>query len=281
MPDIPPEKIETEVREKEKEPKRLWWEIPARSSLFFLILLIMIPSHWYRAAYLYTIGYFFPETIESRIEDFGEEVHKRLSLKELPTEARIVILKAEKQVELWGKDKGGTWRKLNYYPIFTLPEATGPKCQKDDEKTPEGVYRLKALTPNHIHYIALKLDYPSQEDKEIAKEEDRPPESLGDEFALHGFGSSSGNIALHDKAMEEIFYITAKVGLEKTKVIITPFDFRYELFPEATQPEWLLKRYQEIDTELKPLLDKTKQKKREEKEKKGGKKSCRNRQALR
>ena len=234
--------------------KRAWWEIPARGFVLIIIIVIMLPGHWYRAAYLYTIGRFFPETVESRIADFEEKVKRKLDLKELPVQIRILVLKAEKQVELWGKFRNGQWKKFNYYPIFSLPEGTGPKRSRDEIKTPEGVYRIAELDPNSIFNLAIKLDYPSQEDKEIAQLEKRSPESMETDFLLHGFGFSEKNISLPDEAMKELFYLISKAGLEHTELLIAPADFRKEL-PQLTEPDWLKQRYEKMKQKMEELKE--------------------------
>ena len=253
------EQKSTETSSRNPPSERAWWEIPARGAVFFVILFVMIPGHWYRAAYLYTIGRLFPETVESRIADFGKDVEKRLALKEIPNQLRILVLKAEKQVELWGRMKNGTWVKINYYPIFTLPEKKGPKLSKDELKTPEGIYKIASLDPDNICKLAIKLDYPSQEDKEIAKKEGRSPETMEADFLIHGFGFTKGNISLTNEGMEDMFYLIHKLGKENVRVLISPGDFRKD--PETSaEKAWLQKRYEELKQQMSEMQE-TKEKK--------------------
>ena len=108
------EQKNSDIKEENTPQKRAWWEIPARGAVFFVILFVMMPGHWYRAAYLYTIGRLFPVSMESRISKISDKVQRRLDLQEIPSELRILVLKAEKQVELWGKMSSGTWKKINF-----------------------------------------------------------------------------------------------------------------------------------------------------------------------
>jgi hypothetical protein len=242
-------------KENQNQKKREWWEIPARATLLFLIPLILLPGHYYRTAYIFTIGRFFPETVESRVKDCQKKVEKKLGLKEIPTEVKILFLKAEKQVEIWGKESDDKWRKLNFYPILGIPEEPGPKLAANELKTPEGIYKIAELDPNSNFYLALKLDYPSAEDKEIAESENRDLNALTTDFLVHGFGYSKQNISVTDGAMEAIFYLAWKVGLDKISVLISPMDFRIEPLPQNIKPEWLQKRYERLKQEITPLKE--------------------------
>ena len=243
-------------QKKEKREKREWWEIPARSALLIVLIVILLPGHWYRAAYIHTIGRLFPETVESRLKDFGAKAEKRLALKEIPLKLRIIVLKQEKKMELWGMDKSDKWTQIGDYPILTIPEGTGPKLRKDEMKTPEGVYKFSELNPNSEYYLALKLNYPTVEDKQIAKKEGRNPSDLESDFLFHGMGYSKYNAAVTDRTLEDLFYILSKVALDNAEVLIVPMDFRKERFPDATQPEWLLKRYQIMRDKMEEMREK-------------------------
>ena len=253
------EQKNSDIKEENTPQKRAWWEIPARGAVFFVILFVMMPGHWYRAAYLYTIGRLFPVSMESRISKISDKVQRRLDLQEIPSELRILVLKAEKQVELWGKMSSGTWKKINYYPIFSLPEGVGPKLRKEELKTPEGIYKIASLDPDHLYALAIKLDYPSQEDLNIAAEEKRSAEDMKTDVLLHGFGYSKKHISMTNSGMEELFYLIHKVGQDKTMVLVSPCDYRKDYENSAKQP-WLKKRYEEMK-KLMSEMQKTKEKK--------------------
>lgn len=246
--------MKEEIEQENK--KREWWEIPARCAVLCIIIPLIIPTHWYRTVYLNTIGRFFLHTVESRVNDIEKDVRKRLSLKEIPEELRILVLKKEKQIELWGKDSAGNWSKLEYYPILGIPDVSGPKTKKDDRKTPEGIYKIAALDPNSKHYLSIKLDFPSEEDIEIAKKEGRDPSAMNVDYMLHGVGFSNQNIFVTDKTMEEIFYLAAKVGLENTRVLIPPHDFRKNDMPVIVDGPWVRERYKKLKDEMELLNEK-------------------------
>ena len=238
-----------------EKPKRAWWEIPARCAVLFVIIPVFFPLQWYRAAYVYTIGRFFPVTVESKMAEVEKKVQKHISLKEMPVELRILVLKREKQVELWGKFSNGKWKKLNYYVILAITEDQGPKIHKDDKKTPEGIYDISSMDLNTPYYLAVNLKFPSEADIAIAKNEGRDPETLNGRFMIHGIAFTRNNIMLSNGALDEIFYMLAKVGLSKAKILILPYDFRKYDLPGSVTPEWIQARYKLMKDEMLPLKE--------------------------
>jgi murein L,D-transpeptidase YafK len=103
------------------------------------------------------------------------------------------------------------------------------KQQAGDGKTPEGRYFISAKIPNSQYHLALKLSYPSTEDKLKAIANKREP---GGDIMIHGLkpgfawlGSlhiwidwTRGCIAVTNSEIEEIYY-AVKVG---TPVDIKP-----------------------------------------------------------
>ena len=239
--------------QEKKTDKLEWWEIPARGSVIILAILFFIPFHWYRAAYLFTIGRFFPHTVESRITEIGEGAEKRLALEKYPEKVKILVIKEDFVLELWGEYSSGEHKLIGTYRIFSASGSAGPKLREGDKQVPEGIYAIESLHPNSIFYLALKIDYPSEEDKKMAESDGRDPETLGSNIMLHGHGGSSGCIAVSDRTMEDIFYLTSKVGIENTRILIAPYDFRRKALPESTEPAWLLERYQKLDSEFKKM----------------------------
>lgn len=230
--------------------KRLWWEIPARGATLILLVFLLIPDHWYRAGYHYTLGRFFRHTVQSRLENMGEKVYKRLNLKELPDQLRIIALKEEKRLELWGIYPNRSRKLIKSYPIMAASGKSGPKLKEGDRQVPEGNYAIESLNPNSLFYVSLRINYPSAEDKAIAKKEGRDLATLGSDIMLHGGGGSVGCIAVANRSIEEIFYITAKVGAAKTRILIAPYDFRVKPLPESVGPAWILERYKKLQAEM-------------------------------
>ena len=234
----------------EKKKEREWWEIPARSAVLVIALIVIVPEQWYKLAYIHTLGKLFPVTMESRLEEIQPNVSKRLPLENLPQELKIVVLKEERVVELWGKYPDGKWKFLNKAVILAVSSKKGAKLLEDDGKTPEGVYRVTGLNPQSEFYLALQLDYPSETDVKTAQEQGADPTRMGRGYAIHGFGFSSKGVAITNKGIEMAFYLAAKVGKEHTQVIISPRDFRKRPPSENMESAWLLKRYKMLEQKL-------------------------------
>lgn len=229
--------------------KRLQW-IVLCGAVFILVLAVM-PESWMRRGYHMTIGRLSRHSVESRLAQFGDAASARLRVNILPEKLEIIALKNEKCVELWGKDGDGNAQFIKSYPILAASGTVGPKLKDGDRQVPEGIYAIESLHPNSNFYLALKIDYPSAEDKRMAISEKRDVNKLGSAIMLHGKGGSIGCIAISNDAIEEIFYLVAKVGVKNTRILICPYDFRKSPPPEHTNPAWLSGRYQQLDIELK------------------------------
>src|SRR5690606_13127909 len=106
-------------------------------------------------------------------------------------------------------------------------------------QVPEGFYKVSGLHPNSIAHLALKLDYPNEEDKRRARSDKRT--DLGGEIEIHGSYWSTGCLAMGDEAIEEIFILAYDCGCENVAVILAPCDLtrRNPDIDMKQQPEWL------------------------------------------
>jgi len=81
--------------------------------------------------------------------------------------------------------------------------------------------------------------------------------SPGSNIMIHGNQVSNGCLAIGDQAIEDLFVLAAKVGIEKIKVIIAPFDFRKKDPAKALElpglPKWAEELYNKISKELTDL----------------------------
>jgi len=48
-----------------------------------------------------------------------------------------------------------------------------PKLKEGDQQVPEGIYRIESLNPNSLYHLALRVNYPNQEDRRRAIEDGR------------------------------------------------------------------------------------------------------------
>ena len=214
------------------------------------LLLAVVPTSWLRYGYNLTLGRWFRHSVESRLSRFGAAAAARLNVADLPEKLDILAFKQEKKLELWGKYSGNEYRLLSSYPILAASGKAGPKLREGDRQVPEGIYAIESLHPNSRFYLALKIAYPSEEDIQAALAEKRDVDRLGSAIMLHGKGGSVGCIAVSNEAIEEIFFLTARVGVENTRILIFPHDFRHSPPPTDVTPDWISERYRMLEAEL-------------------------------
>ena len=160
----------------------------------------------------------------------------------------VLALKEERILELWGKERG-EWRLLRTYPFTAFSGKLGPKLREGDGQIPEGLYDIEYLNPNSSYHLSMKVSYPNDFDKEMAKNDGRS--NLGGDIFIHGKAVTIGCIPIGDEAIEELFYTVSKVGKEKTKVLILPCDFREaRRFPEVDGIDWERRLYRKLRFEL-------------------------------
>jgi hypothetical protein len=163
-----------------------------------------------------------------------------------PSEIALIGIKDEKILELHARSKGQPWQLIHRYPILAASGGMGPKLRQGDKQVPEGIYRIAWLNPNSAYHVSLRVSYPNDFDRKMAKKEGRS--NLGGDIMIHGKNLSAGCLAIGDQAVEEIFTVAAETGLAKVRVIIAPTDLRTKAIPEPKpgQPEWVPKLYTEI-----------------------------------
>ena len=77
---------------------------------------------------------------------------------------------------------------------------------------------------------------------------------MGGDIFIHGKASTVGCIPIGDVAMEELFIMACKAGIQKVKVIISPRDFRREAaFSDIQTIDWAEELYGGIKKELAAL----------------------------
>jgi murein L,D-transpeptidase YafK len=132
---------------------------------------------------------------------------------------------------------------LKTYPILAASGTAGPKTREGDRQVPEGEYEIESLNPNSLYHLALRLNYPNEDDVEAAKSEGRT--GLGGDIMIHGSDASVGCLAMGDPAIEELFVLVADTGLDKVSVLIAPWDFSRRPAPEDKR-EWVRNRYRTL-----------------------------------
>lgn len=192
-------------------------------------------------------------TVGDVVEAVGPSVESRLrpyfgaaTISYPPTDIALIGLKAEKRLELWARDASSeAWRHVRDYPVLGASGVAGPKLREGDGQVPEGLYRIVALNPNSRFYLSMKLDYPNEFDRARGADDGRA--ELGGDIFIHGKTASIGCLAMGDEAIEELFVLVVRTGMERVRVVLAPQDLRKT--PEADTdglPRWSEGLYTEI-----------------------------------
>jgi len=166
-----------------------------------------------------------------------------------PTDVALLAFKQEREVQLWAKSNN-IWKYIHTYPFTASSGHLGPKLKEHDRQIPEGIYHLTSFNPYSAMHLSMMINYPNHFDRLHASLDGRS--RLGGNIFIHGKAMSVGCLAVGDKAIEQLFYLTHEVGLDHVKIIISPNDLRRS--KPATnlhaQPRWLNELYHNITQAL-------------------------------
>ncbi len=198
--------------------------------------------------------------VARRVDELGSaararmrEGFERAGVEYPPQRVTVVAFKRERRMEVYATRADGVERRVLDYPILAASGHAGPKLREGDMQVPEGVYGVESLNPNSMYHVALRIGYPSDEDRARAAEDGRT--RLGGDIMIHGGAASVGCLAMGDQAAEELFVLVADVGVARVEVLLCPTDLRVanaELGLEG-MPTWVNARYEVIRERLKNL----------------------------
>jgi hypothetical protein len=196
-----------------------------------------------------------PRTVADVIAKYGPAARERLmphfrraGVPYTPKEIALLVFKRERRLVLWARSDGD-WRFVRDYPVRAASGHAGPKLREGDYQVPEGVYRIEHLNPNSTYHLSMKVSYPNDFDRRMAKSDGRT--RLGGDIFIHGKALSIGCVAIGDPAIEEIFTLAAQTGTSRVRVIIAPNDLRVARaisHPEA--PRWTASLYRTVAAAL-------------------------------
>lgn len=173
-----------------------------------------------------------------------------------PQDIALLAFKKEQEVQLWAKDENHSWREIHTYPLTAYSGVLGPKLRENDRQIPEGIYRLVSFNPFSSMHLSMMINYPNDFDRLQASKEGR--RKLGNNIFLHGKSFSVGCLAVGDKAIDQLFLLAYRVGLNHVRLVIAPNDLRLSkpATPSFAQPRWTPELYDQIAKELShyPLL---------------------------
>ncbi len=206
------------------------------------------------------LSLFGKSTVQKRMKEYGPKVNSTLkplfTAKQVtypPKDVTLLYIKSQKTLSLFAADSEGKPKLIKNYTVYAASGKSGPKLQEGDNQVPEGVYGIESLNPNSAYHLALRINYPTDFDKQMAKEDGR--KNLGSDIMIHGKSVSIGCIAIGDEAIEELFVLAAQANYKNWKVILSPVDFRKVAIapePKVSKP-WIPKLYENISANVKTL----------------------------
>ena len=130
---------------------------------------------------------------------------------------RVLVKKSDRKLYLI---KEG--RVIRAYTISLGSNPLGHKQQQGDQRTPEGIYKLKHRNPQSKYYKSILMSYPSERDRRRAEARGVDP---GGDLAIHGLPVrtkeeewdyierdwTDGCIAVTNDEMEEIWHLVLSV----------------------------------------------------------------------
>ncbi len=196
-------------------------------------------------------------SVEQRLAQFAPLVEERLvphfaaaGVPYPPSEVALVAFKDTRRLELHARANNSTaWTLVHRYAVLGASGQLGPKLAEGDRQVPEGLYRVELLNPNSRYHLSIRLNYPNEFDREVGALDGRS--DLGSDIMIHGGTSSVGCLAIGDEAAEDLFVLVALTGIDNTRVVVSPTDFRARSArtPDVTLP-WAPRLYARLREEL-------------------------------
>jgi hypothetical protein len=166
-----------------------------------------------------------------------------------PSAVVLVACKAERVLEVHAA-QGAGWVRVAAFPILAASGGPGPKLIEGDGQVPEGVYAIESLNPNSRFHRALRVGYPSAEDRRVAATDGRS--ALGGDIMIHGSSVSVGCLAMGDAVAQDLFVLAATVGVGQVQTWIAPCDLRRQEPPADPRP-WVRERYADLAARMRGL----------------------------
>lgn len=220
-------------------------------ALVGLFLLYQYGRSLWHPAYLKLTGGKTTETVLIEIQKGSLDK----ALVEFAQVNRLVILglKSERILEVWGASGDSAPFHIKTYPFTGYSGTLGPKLREGDGQIPEGIYKVEYLNPNSSYHLSMKLDYPNAFDRRMGAQDGR--KHLGFDIFIHGKSVTIGCIPIGDRAIEELFWLVSKVGVQNVTVILSPYDMRRGFKPlEIPDIEWENELYAQVNQAIKTHL---------------------------
>ncbi len=133
----------------------------------------------------------------------------------------IRAFKAERQMELWGKNASDSiFRLLKVYRVCSVSGTAGPKRKQGDLQIPEGFYHINIFNPDSRFHLSLGLNYPNRSDRILSD-----PVSPGGNIFIHGSCVTIGCLPITDDRIRDLYVFCVEArnsGQDKIPVTIFP-----------------------------------------------------------
>jgi murein L,D-transpeptidase YafK len=163
-----------------------------------------------------------------------------------PKKLALIAFKDTDILEVWASNGDTKFRKIKEYPVLAASGNLGPKLIEGDRQVPEGLYKVIGFNPNSSYHLSMKINYPNSFDLKHAKAEGR--NSPGTNIFIHGKSASIGCLAMGDSAIEQLFTLVFKTGINNTQILISPSNpSRVKLIAPSDSPSWVTDLYNKIN----------------------------------
>tara|TARA_B100000508_G_scaffold140085_2_gene140046 strand:- start:62245 stop:63018 length:774 start_codon:yes stop_codon:yes gene_type:complete len=165
----------------------------------------------------------YPRVRTAYAEKF-DIINNKLSSKSLSNEKIEIYLrvfKFEKELELWGRNKGAVeFKKIKTFEVCNTSGNLGPKRKQGDFQIPEGFYHIDRFNPSSNFYLSMGINYPNRSDRILGEKG-----NLGGDIFIHGACVTIGCVPITDDLIKELYVYCVEAknnGQQKIPVTIFP-----------------------------------------------------------
>lgn len=175
--------------------------------------------------------------VRTAYSEKSDMIDRELTEKGLRTdkiEVYLRVFKFEKELELWGRNKGDDqFVKIKIFDVCNTSGQLGPKRKQGDLQIPEGFYHIDRFNPSSNFYLSMGINYPNRSDRKLGVRG-----NLGGDIFIHGACVTIGCVPITDDLIKELYVYCVEAknnGQQKIPVSIFPAkmtDKKYALMKE-------------------------------------------------
>lgn len=232
--------------------------------ILYILILVTLLIYQYGRVFWYPkiLEFMGKQTVTEVIEALDKKTKNELSplflkngISYPPKNLALIAYKDTGTLEVWASNGDSEFKKIKAYPILAASGESGPKLIEGDRQVPEGVYKIIGFNPNSSYHLSMKINYPNTFDLKHAKNDSR--NNPGTNIFIHGQNASIGCLAMGDPAIEQLFTLVFKTGINNTQILISPSDpSRVRLIAPSDSPGWVTDLYSKINLSHKLITGK-------------------------